>query len=222
MTCLLKYENREYVVAMKKNSDLCDIFKRGSALSPSKGVLINNSQLHVPLSYDILDMFRVKNVYKVDIRKTLKIEQFFKILRFDAEVVSIPFVCKKHFSKRCFTKYVNLNPMINFIKHIRLVPAQDNRNEILEITVDIFGLPKKIKGHKVIKLGEEIIVSTKTIIGDVSKFETKNNLSNTTTRITKRKIEVPYPIKFAAGIVTFLGVLEVGYALISKVVNKIK
>lgn len=226
MACSYKYKNQRYEIVTSEYSNQCLIFKSGSSLPPSKGAVLNAQQLHVPLSGDIFDTLGfTKNVYKVDIRKTLKLEQWCEILGFDAEIVSIPFVCKKHFSKKCFTEYIN--PITStFIKYMRLVSTPDNKNETLEITVDVFKLPKKIKGHKVIKLGEEIIVSTKAIIGDVSKFEpTSDSLPqpvNTTTRITKRKFEVPYPIKLAAGFVAFFGVLEVGSALISKVVNKIK
>ena len=119
------------------------------------------------------------------------------------------------------------NPIANFISCIRLVSTPDNKNETLEIIVDTSRLPKKIKGHKVIKLGEEIIVSTKAIVGNISKFETKNNLpsqlvDNTTSKIDKRKFEVPYSIKLSAEIIAFFGVLKVGSALITKVINKIK
>ena len=173
-------------------------------------------------------MFANKNIYKINIRKTLKLDQLYEILRFEAEIVSIPFVCKKRFSKKYFTEYVNLTTLTtsDFVRRMRLVSTPDNKNETLEITVDALRVPKKIKGHKVIKLGEEIIVSVKTIVGDVSKFETKNILPVLQTyvpsRITKRKFEVPYPIKLSAGVVAFFGVLKVGSALISKVVNKIK
>lgn len=226
MACLLKYENRKYTIVTKETSDQCVIFKKGSSLPPLKGLVINTPQLCVPLSSDIYDMHILegKDVYKIDVRKTLKLDQLYEILKFETEIVSIPFVCKKHFSKKCFTKWEN--PTTNFISHMRLVSTPDNKNETLEITVGLFRLPKKIKGYKVIKLGEEIIVSTKTIVGDVSKFETRNDISSqsvdTASRITKRKFEVPYPIKLAAGIITFFGVLEIGSALISKVVNKIK
>jgi len=119
-----------------------------------------------------------------------------------------------------------MNPTSNFVNHMRLVSTQDNENGTLVLTIDDSSLPKKIKGHKVIKLGEEIVVSVKAIVCDVSKFETKNDsLSQPvcpTSRITKRKFEIPYPIKLAAGFVAFFGVLEIGSALISKVVNKIK
>ena len=226
MACLLNYEKSKYLIVTNETSNQCAIFERGSSLPPSKGAVLNTSQIHVPLrSGDIFDMFGfAKNVYEVNIRKTLKIDQLFEILRLNAEIVSIPFVCKKHFSKKCFTEYVNITT--DLVKCMRLVSTPDNKNETLEITIDTFKLPKKIKGHKVIKLGEEIVVSIKTIVGDVSKFETKNNLllqpTYTSSRITKRKFEVPYPIKLAAGFIAFFGVLEIGGALITKVVNKIK
>lgn len=231
MACSYKYKNQRYEIVTSEYSNQCLIFKIGSSLPPSKGAVLNTQQLHVPLLSG--------DIFEVDIRKTLKLEQWCKILRFDAEIVSIPFVCKKHFSKKCFTEYIN-PATSTFIKNMRLV-LLDNENETLKITIDAFRLPKKIKGHKVIKLGEEIVVSTKTIVGDVSKFETKDDLSsfvqksiyysgikdssqsvNAISRITKRKFEIPYPIKLAAGIVAFFGVLEIGSALISKVVNKIK
>lgn len=220
MACSYKYKNQRYEIVTNEYSIQCLIFKRGSFLPPSKGAVLNTEQLHVPLSGDFVD----KIVYKVNISKTLKLEQWCEILRFEAEIVSIPFVCKKHFSKKWFTKWENSTA--NFISCIRLVSTPDNQNKTLEISVDASRLPKEIKGYKVIKLGEEIVVSTKTIFADVSKFETKTNLPPqpicTASRITKRKFEVPYPIKLVAGIVAFFGVLEVGSALISKVVNKIK
>lgn len=219
-----KYENPKYAIITNETSNQCVIFKRGSSLPPLNGLVINIKRLQVPLSDDIFDIFIDKAIYKVNIRKTLKLDESCEILKFDSEIVSIPVVCKKRFSKKWFTEYVK--PTANLIKRMRLISTPDNKNETLEIIIDTFKLPKKIKGHKVIKLGEEITVSTKMIVGDVSKFETKNNSSlqsvDTAQRITKRKFEVPYPIKFAAGIVAFLGVLEVGSALISKVVNKIK
>ena len=219
----LKYADSNYVIT-NESPNQCIFVKRGSSLPPSKGLVINVQHLHVPYSSDIFDMFVNKNIFKINIRNTLKLDQMTKsheILRFDAEIVSIPFVCKKHFSKKYFIEYVNLTS--DFVRRIRLVTTPDNKNETLEITVDASKLPKKIKGHKVIKLGEEIVVTIKAIVGDVSKYETKTNLpAYTTPRITKRKFEIPYPIKFAAGVVAFFGVLEVGSALISKVVNKIK
>ena len=219
----LKYADSNYVIT-DESPNQCIFVKRGSSLPPSKGLVINFQHLHVPLSRDIFDILVDKNVYKIDIRKTLKLDQMtnsYEILRFDAEIVSIPFVCKKHFSKKYFIEYVNLTS--DFVRRIKLVTTPDNKNETLEITVDASRLPKKIKGHKVIKLGEEIIVTIKAVVGDVSKYETKTNLPEyTTPRITKRKFEVPCPIKLAAGFVAFFGVLEIGSALISKVVNKIK
>lgn len=223
MSCSLKYENRRYTISTKENSDQCVVFEKGSSLPPLKGLVINTPQLHVPLSHNFFDMITsggVKNVYKIDIRKALKIDNTREIIKFEAETINFPFVCKKHFSKKYFTKYAN--PTSNFISHMRLA-TPDNENETLVLFADNFSLPKKIKGHKVIKLGEEIIVSAKVVVCDVSKFETKTNLPVCTApRITKRKFEVPYPIKLAAGFVAFFGVLEIGSALISKVVNKIK
>ncbi len=223
----MKYANLSYTIVVNESSSNQCVFKRGSI--SSEGIVINTPQLHVPLSGDVFDMFIDKNVYKINVRETLKLDQLYEILRFDAEIISIPFVCKKRFSKKYFTKYLDkkyLNLTSDFVNRMRLVSTPDNKNETLEITIDTSKLPKKIKGYKVIKLGEEIIVSVKTMACDVSKFETKNNLSlnpvDTTSRITKRKFEVPYPIKFAAGIVAFFGILEVGSALISKVINKIK
>jgi len=109
MVCLLKYENPIYTIETNETSNQCVIFKRGSSLSPSKGFVINAPQLHVPFSCDIFDMYTKLNVYKVDVHKTLKLDQLYKILKFDAEVVSIPFVCKKHFSKKFLTEYVKSN-----------------------------------------------------------------------------------------------------------------
>jgi len=75
MSCLLKCENRSYTIVAKENSDQCVVFKKDSSLPPLKGRVINVPQLHVPLSRDFFDIIitsGVKNVYKVDVRKTLK------------------------------------------------------------------------------------------------------------------------------------------------------
>ena len=167
--------------------------------------------------------------YKINVQQLLDaigVGKTSELVELKMEIDNIPITCKKKFNKSHVVETIDPR---SFIKNMKLTSTPDKRNKVIEITVDTTKLPNKINRHKTIRL--EKIFTSEIVVKTVKKPDETNNLINQVktlpqhvqqTRVTKRKLEVPYPIKLAAGIVAFFGVLEVGSALISKVVSKIK
>lgn len=167
--------------------------------------------------------------YKINVQQLLDaigVGKTNDLVELKLEIDYIPITCKKKFYK---THVVEMIDPKSFITNMKLTSTPDNKNQVIEITVDTTKLPNKINRHKTLRL-EKIFIS-EIVVKTVKKPDEINNFINQVkthpqhvqqTRVTKRKFEVPYPIKLAAGIVAFFGVLEVGSALISKVVSKIK
>ena len=163
--------------------------------------------------------------YKINVQQLLDaigVGKTSELVELKMEIDYIPITCKKRFNKSHVVETIDPS---SFIKNMKLTSTLDKRNKVIEITVDTTKLPNKINRHKTIRL-EKIFIS-EIVVKTVKKLDETNQIKThpqhiQQTRVTKRKFEVPYTIKLAAGIVAFFGVLEVGSALISKVVSKIK
>ena len=175
-------------------------------------------------------------MYAVNISQfydSLKIGESTEVVETIVKIESVPVVCKKRFSKNHVTKTVELSSTgktkvgVQKASEVKIQNTTDKYgNKVSQINFEMTDLPKKIKGLKTLEYGQILTVTVivKTIPKPMVITKSQVNSCDTSypARITKRKFEVPYPIKLAAGIVAFFGVLEVGSALISKIVNKIK
>lgn len=165
--------------------------------------------------------------YKINIQQLLDaigVGKTNDLVELKMEIDYIPITCKKKFYKAHVVEMIDPR---SFITNMQLTSTPDNKNKVIEITVDTTKLPNKINRHKTLRLEKiftsEIVVKTVKKLDETETDQIKTHPQHVQqTRVTKRKFEVPYPIKLAAGIVAFFGVLEVGSALISKVVSKIK
>lgn len=223
MGVLFTYKNPKYLLI---GDDDEIVYSLGHLFANSIHTVFTNKFRAVAICDNIYDDICK---YKINVQQLLDaigVGKTSELVELKMDIDYIPITCKKKFSK---THVVETVDPRSFTKNMKLTSTPDNKNKVIEITIDTTKIPSKINRHKTIRL--EKIFTSEIVVKTVKKPDETNNLINQIkthpqhvqqTRVTKRKFEVPYPIKLAAGFVAFFGVLEIGSALISKVVNKIK
>ena len=219
MGVLFTYKNPKYLLI---GDDDEIVYSLGHLFANSIHTVFTNKFRAVAICDNIYDDICK---YKINVQQLLDaigVGKTSELVELKMDIDYIPITCKKKFSK---THVVETADPRSFIKNIKLTSTPDNKNKVIEITIDTTKFPSKINRHKTIRLEKiftsEIVVKTVKKPDETDQIKTRPQHVQQT-RVTKRKFEVPYPIKLAAGIVAFFGVLEVGSALISKVASKIK